>query len=459
MIRIRVIIFALAAVIAAGHAAAVSYQGERDLGRRFDLTVRQRVPMVEDPEVTGYVNEIGRKLVAKLDDSYFDYQFAVVRDPRINAFAVPGGYVYVNSGLLASVKNEDELAGVLGHEIGHVHAHHVIRQQEKTEALNYAALLGTLLSVVQPAAGALASAASAAVSLQYQREFEQEADYLGARYLKAAGYDARAMLDFFKQLSDQTRIASGAAPPYLQSHPVTDERINHLEAVLKTQQWAPRERRPPTFALQRVQALARVRTEPPNDVLKAYQQMADKNPDAPMAQYLLGVVSLETGQLDGAGEALRAARAGGIEEADRELGRLALKQRDPKRARELLDGYLAREPADASAHVELAKALEALGDADGAMAQYQRALDVAPQLESAHHGLGMLAGRAGKQGEGFYHLATAARLGGDYGTALNQYSRAAGQLTAGDARADETRQWITALSEYLRVDTPVATGR
>ena len=376
----RVAVIALAVALATGHAAAVSYQGERDLGRRFDLAVRQRVPMIEDPEVTGYVNEIGRKLVAKLDDSYFDYQFAVVKDPRINAFAVPGGYVYVNSGLLAMVKNEDELAGVLGHEIGHVHGHHVIRQQEKTEALNYAALLGTLLSVVQPAAGALASAASAAVALQYQREFEQEADYMGARYLQAAGYDPRAMLDFFKQLSDQTRIASGAAPPYLQSHPVTDERINHLEAVLKTQQWAPHDRRPATFALQRVQALARVRTEPPNDVLKAYRQLADQNPDAPMAQYLLGVVSLETGQLDTAGEALRAARAGGIEDADRELGRLALRQRDPKRARELLEGYLAREPRDASAHVELAKALEALGDTDAAMAQYQRALEIAPLL-------------------------------------------------------------------------------
>jgi predicted Zn-dependent protease len=447
-------VVALAAALIAGRAAAVSYQGERDLGRRFDLTVRQRVPMVEDPEVTGYVNEVGRKIVAKLDDSYFDYQFAVVRDPRVNAFAVPGGFVYVNSGLLAMVKNEDELAGVLGHEIAHVHAHHVVRQQEKTQALNYAALLGTLLSVVQPAAGALAQAASAAVSLQYQREFEQEADYLGARYLQGSGYDARAMLDFFKELSDRTRLASAAAPPYLQSHPVTDERINHLEAVLKTQQWAKHDRRPPSFALQRVQALARVRTEPPNDVLKTYRQLADQNPDAPMAQYLFGVVSLETGQLDAAGEALRAARAGGIEDADRELGRLALRQRDPQRARELLEGYLARNPGDASAHVELAKALEALGDGNGAMAQYQRALDAAPQLESAHHGLGMLAGRAGKQGEGFYHLATAARLGGDYGTALNQYSRAAGQLTIGDARADETRQWITALSEYLRVDTP-----
>jgi beta-barrel assembly-enhancing protease len=438
----------------ADRASAVSYQGERDLGQRFDLMARQRVPMIDDPDVVGYVSGIGRTIVRGLDDSHFDYQFAVVRDPRVNAFSVPGGYVYVNSGLLAKVKNDDELAAVLGHEIGHVHGHHVVRQQEATQALNYAALLGMLLTVVQPAAGALASAASSAMSLQYQREFEQEADYAGARYLQAAGYDPRAMLDFFKQLADENRIASTEAPPYLQSHPVTDERINHLEAVLKTQQWAPRARRPPSFALLHAKALARVQTEPPADVLRAYQQAADAHPSDPQAQYLLGVVALETGQLDAASQALAAARTGGIEAADRELGRLALRRRDPQRARELLAGFVAREPNDAGAHVELARALEALGESSTAMQEYQRALDLAPQLDTVQRSLGQLAGRAGKQGEGFYHLATAARLDGDYATALNQYSRAAPLLPAGDARTDETRQWIAVLSDYLHVAAP-----
>src|SRR5262249_54711108 len=150
-------------------------------------------------------------------------------------------------------------------------------------------------------------AASSAVTLQYQRQFEQEADYMGARYLQSAGYDPRAMLDFFKQLSDTTPVASLRAP-YLQSHPVTDERPNHLEAVLKTQQWAPRRRRPASFALQRAQALARVRTEPPADVVKAYRRAVEQDPGDTMAQYLLGVVCLETGQLDEAAQALGAAR-------------------------------------------------------------------------------------------------------------------------------------------------------
>jgi beta-barrel assembly-enhancing protease len=435
-------------------AAAVSYQGERELGQRFDLTARQSVPLITDPEVVAYVNRIGQTIARTLDPSYFDYQFAVVRDPRINAFAVPGGWVYVHGGLLAAVKSDDELAAVLGHEIGHVHGRHIVRQQEQTAVLNYTALFGMLLSVIQPGVGSLATAASQAAALQYQREFEQEADYFGARHMQQAGYDPRAMLDFFQQLADQQRLSPTLAPAYLQTHPLSDERLNRLEAVLKTSPGKKRQRPPMSFELQRVQALVRSRIEPPADVLAAYRRVRDQHPNDANAQYLYGVVCLETGELDEAKSALSAARAGGVEIADRDLARLALRQRDAARARDLLNANLRRQPDDAGALFERAKAEEALGDNDAALADYQRALALAPWLATAQHGYGMLAGRAGRQGEGFYHLATAARLNGDYPTALNQYARAQPLLAAGDPRADDARQWTLVLSDYLKVEVP-----
>jgi len=445
---------ALAAVAAS--AGAISYEGERELGQQFDLAVRQRAAMIDDPDVVAYVNGVGKRVTATLDDSYFDYQFAVIRDPRINAFAVPGGYVYVHSGLLASLHNDDELAAVLGHEIGHVHAHHIVRQQEKTQVLNYTALLGSLLSVVQPAVGSLATAASQAVALQYSREFEQEADYLGARYMQAAGYDPRAMLDFFKVLSDQQHASPGSAPPYLQTHPMSDERLDRLEAVLKTNQWAKHQRPPAGMTLQRAQAIVRALSEPPADVLTAYRRSRDANPDNPNAQYLYGIVALETGQLDEARTALNAAAEGKVDGVDRELGRLALRQRDLPEARRQLTAYLARKPDDPGAQVDLAKACEALGDLACAATAYQRALATAPWLEAAQHGYGQLTGRGGNAGDGFYHLATAARLDGDYTTALNQYARAVQQMPAGDARREEAQQWVAVLSAYLKVPTPDA---
>ena len=314
--HLKAAVGALAAlVLLASGAAAVSYEGERGLGQQFDLAVRQQAPLVDDPDVVAYVDGIGKRVTATLDESFFDYQFAVIRDPRINAFAVPGGYVYIHSGLIAALHNDDELAAVLGHEIAHVHAHHIVRQQEKSEVLNYTSMLGMLLSVVQPAVGSLATAASQAAKLQYTREFEQEADYLGARYMQAAGYDSRAMLDFFKLLGDQQRLSPSAAPPYLQTHPMSDERLDRLEAVLKTHQWTARQRPPSTMALQRVQALVRAVSEPPSDVLTAYRRQRDAAPDNPNAQYLYGIVALETGQLDDAQTALAAAEAGKVDGA------------------------------------------------------------------------------------------------------------------------------------------------
>ena len=452
--RLRAVAVALGVVVCASLAAALSYQGERELGQQFDLAARQQAPIIDDPEVIAYVNGVGRRIAATLDRSYFDYQFTVIRDPRINAFAVPGGYVYVHSGLITALQNDDELAAVLGHEIGHVHPHHIVRQQEKTRALNYTALRGMLLSVVQPAVGSLATAASQAAALQYTREFEQEADYLGARYMQTAGYDPRAMLDFFKLLGDQQRVSPASAPPYLQTHPMSDERLDRLEAVLKTPQWAPRQHAPASLALRRVQALVRARSEPPADVLTAYRRARDAHPDDPVAQYLYGVVCLETGQLDDAGVALTKAQGGGVEGVDRDLGRLALRQRELPEARALLSAYVIKRPDDVGAQVDLALACEALGDTDAAEAAYRGALVAAPWFEPAHRGFGQLAGRAGRAGDGFYHLATAARLTGDYPTALNQYSRAAAQLPAADPRREDAQRWVEILSAFLKVPTP-----
>jgi predicted Zn-dependent protease len=434
-------------------AHAFSNQQERELGRRFDLAARQQLPLFDDPEIVGYVDTIGQRIVGRLKDSFFTYQFSVVQEGSVNAFAVPGGYIYVHSGLLTRANNDDEVAAVLGHEVAHVHAHHLARQQEATKLLNYASLLGVLLSVVNPAIGALAQAGSATATLQYRREFEQEADYLGARYLEGTGYDPHAMLDFFKKLGDDSR-ALPSVPPYLLSHPLTDERLNHLEAVFRTQQWAPRDRPARSFALHRVQVLVRARSQPPQKVLESYRRLVDDNPDDPLARYLFGVACLETGQLESAKSALTDARKAGIEAADRELGRIALRRRQPGVARDLLRESLRREPSDAAALVELARALEALGEANEAMDTYRKALDLAPSFGAAQRGYGLLAGRAGDQAEGFYHLATESRLRGDYTQALNQYARAQPLLAKDDSRSTEVEEWIKILAEVTGSQVP-----
>ncbi len=444
--------FLLPWALAAPLAGEVSYTQERQLGKRFHFAARQHIPLVSDPEIVSYVEDIGKAITDRLEDSFFDYRFSVVRDASINAFAVPGGYIYVNLGLLSHARNDDEVAAVLGHEVAHVHAHHMARQQEKAQLLNYASLLALLASIAQPALAPLAAAVGQTAQLQYRRELEQEADYLGVRYLAGTRYDGRAMLDFFKKLESESRRVPTFIPPYLLSHPLTDERLNHLEAVLRVKQWEGHARAAAGTRLQRVQALARARLGKPRDVLDQYAKVRAEHPDSPHAAYLYGLVALEVGRLDEARPALAQAAKGGVAEATRELGRLALRERDPAAAIELLRRHLKGRDDDGAAWVELAKALDATGDAEGARRAYASAWRVEPELAEAHAGYGLLAGRAGDEGAGYYHLARAERLRGRYGKAVEQFKRALPLLGDDSAERAAAERELAELEVYLKLE-------
>lgn len=445
---------ALAALTARPCSADVSFQRERELGRRFALAARGRLPLVGDPDVLRLVRRVGGRIASHLEDSFFDYHFAVIRDPSINAFAVPGGYVYVHTGLLVGVASEDELAGVLGHEIAHVHAHHLARQQESTQLMSHAALLGVLLSVIHPGFGALASAASAAQQLRYRREFEQEADYLGARYAQAAGYDPAAMLSFFEKLAGQQRMAGPTPPPYLLTHPLTDERMTRLQAVLRATPGTQTEKGERSFELARAHALAAFRQGPPLQVLSEYRQSYQSEPTDGRRAYLYGLVALEAGRLETAGPPLEAARKAGVEAATRELGRLALRGRNADEARKMLRAAVERDPNDPLAWFELGRAEEEVGETGRARDAFRRALDLDPELAEAHRRLGILQGKQGQQGRGFYHLGMAAYLAGEYPRAVAQLERAADILPKDDPDRRRARDLSAELREFLQMERP-----
>jgi beta-barrel assembly-enhancing protease len=286
---------------------------ERKLGERFAVEAAAALPLVRDPVVLDYLTRLGRRIVDRLDSPQpFEYRFSVVQDDSMNAFAVPGGFVYLNTGVLLRAGNESELAGVLAHEIGHSHAHHFVRQQEEGKLPSYAALAGALLSILHPA---VAAGVEATQQLKYQRQFEQEADYVVIRYMQAAGYDPRGMTSFMKRLwNEQRTSALDQVPPYLLSHPVTDERISNLEAATKDVPVEPDSQRP-TFALERVQAIARAlggRRKPPE-----HQQPAGGSGGRALALY--GVSLLYGGDAAGAISALEEASGPGLEEIDDDL--------------------------------------------------------------------------------------------------------------------------------------------
>ncbi len=442
----------LAVLLAAEGVLATGEGGEREMGAHFLLEARSQLPLAEDPAVNEYVQSLGNRLVGALGPQPFDYHFYVVESPILNAFAVPGGYVFVFTGLLARAGTDDELAGVLGHEIGHAHAHHVVRMQTQGMAWNVASLLGVFLAAINPvlAAGALAAAQTA--QLKYSRDFEQEADYLGLTTTSQAGYDPNALPAFFKQLLVEQRVNPAGVPAYMLSHPVTEERVAHTESIikargLKTPAGHPRA----TPAFQEARAVANALDGPPEVVVAEYRKLAEEKPDDAERQFLLGRVYQTIGKPDAAKTALERARDLGFgNQVDRPLGAVYVALKQPEQGAAILQRYLAAHPSDAWAHLQLGKAFADEGKADQALGEYQRAARLDGNLDEAHRLLGMALGRQGDQGQGFYQLAVAARLRGDLEQAYSLFDRAKPLLAEGSPQREEVDAALEELQPLVR---------
>jgi predicted Zn-dependent protease len=219
--------------------AAIAPQTERRIGESIVRDIRYRDPAyVEDAEITDYIDALGRQLLATVPGARPDFEFFAVRDSTINAFALPGGFIGVHTGLLTAAENESEVASVLGHEIGHVTQRHIARMiatQQQMQlpgmiALAAALLIGASRPDLAAGAAAAAQASMLQTQLSYSRDFEREADRVGFQTLAAAGFDVHAMPTFFEKMQRQSRLADdGLVPSYLRTHPMTVERIADIE--------------------------------------------------------------------------------------------------------------------------------------------------------------------------------------------------------------------------------------
>jgi predicted Zn-dependent protease len=227
----------------------ISERAEREIGAETKKKIMEDMGELKDPVLTHYVSTLGRRLAAVSDRPKLDYDFTVLDTGVINAFAAPGGFIFVTRGLLQQVSNEAELASVLGHEIGHVAGWHSVGMIQKQMGLGTLSALGAIVSGVRLGPEAMVMVAQAAdlfsglYLLGYSRENELEADRVGLRYMSSAGYDPRAALAFFQKLAVlEKQEGSDSWESYLRSHPPTEERI--LQARAFVDRWTLF-RRPP----------------------------------------------------------------------------------------------------------------------------------------------------------------------------------------------------------------------
>ena len=212
----------------------ISPQAERQIGGSIFREIRLREPSyLDDPEVAGYLNRLGMRLVAHSGEARQDFQFFVLRDSTLNAFAMPGGYIGVHTGLITAAQSESELASVIAHEISHVTQHHLARMVGKQSQAQLVSMLALAVAVLaarsnsELATGAMVAGQAAGLQsqLNYSRDFEREADRVGINLLESSGYDIRDMGSFFERLQNFGRLYENNAPVYLRTHPLTTERI------------------------------------------------------------------------------------------------------------------------------------------------------------------------------------------------------------------------------------------
>lgn len=218
-----------------GHSAGtlLSLEEEKHLGREFMRSVRRSLKLVEDPAANEYIQSLGLRLASQVSTGEQTFQFFIVNDPTVNAFAGPAGYIGIHSGLMLASNTEGELASVLAHEIAHVAQRHLIRSAESSKAMTLSAMAaifaGILLGQGNPKVGEAVIASTIAGSTQQQLSFsrihEQEADRVGIEMLASAGYDANNMADFFEVLEQKNRYATNNVPEFILTHPVTASRI------------------------------------------------------------------------------------------------------------------------------------------------------------------------------------------------------------------------------------------
>ncbi len=217
-------------------APALTTQQEVQAGAQYAAQINRQLPLVNDPEIVRYENEIGNSIARQADQRGIRYQFYVVNSDVINAFAVPGGHIYLNRGLIERADNLSEVAGVLGHEVIHVSARHSVQQIQRAQNANlglnllYGVLLrrppGTVEQVGVQAAGAGYFAG-------HSRAAEREADVQGVRAVTRAGYNPQGMVTFFQKLLSERQRNPGRVEQFFATHPGTEERITLVRQAIQ----------------------------------------------------------------------------------------------------------------------------------------------------------------------------------------------------------------------------------
>jgi predicted Zn-dependent protease len=411
--------------------AALSVEDEYQIGRMIVRGLRDQDRIIEDPESTEYIQSLGHQLSAQAQDDRQEFTFFIARDRDINAFALPGGFIGINAGLLLATRNENELAGVLAHEISHVSQRHIARSlaaQSRSSLVSTAAMLAAIL--VGAAAGggdaAIAGAAAAqSVAIQQQisftRENEAEADRVGIALLSRANFNPLGMATFFETLSRSAGVSEAQVPEMLRTHPVTTNRI--AEAKGRAAQMEVKSQPDsPSYAVTRERL--RVLTAPPGEDIRAYYAAAFTNEAdlSPAQVYGRALAMMTTGDAKQAIPSLEKLRTAypATMQYHTALGQAQLQAGDTRASLATLEKARQLFPRNVAVTVRYAETLMRSGRAKRAHEVLLDLFNTVPPTPEQARLTAMAANSAGDVADAYYYMSEYHVLNGDLPLAVNQ---------------------------------------
>ena len=285
---------------------SITIKEEEEMSRKMMAMIYQHFDVIDDPVIVPYVNKIGQRVLASLPQQPFKYQFHVINDDIYNAFATPAGHIFVYTGLLNAMQEEEELAGIMEHEIAHVYCRHISQKIERSKKISMATLAGVAAGVLMglggagEAAGAVTMGSMAAgqtAELAYSRENEMQADQLGVEFLAKAKYNAGGLLEILKKIRSKSWFGSDQVPTYLMTHPAVEDRIAFITSWIESYNEKSKPIplvKPDEFT--RVHTRVETRYVEEQVALSSLESEVERNPEDPLAHYRYGLVLARVGK-------------------------------------------------------------------------------------------------------------------------------------------------------------------
>jgi predicted Zn-dependent protease len=416
--------------------SGLTVSDEEKMAKSFLKIIHSNYEIIEDPVIADYVSKIGNRIVAGLNKPLFSYHFYVIKTDPYNAFAIPAGYVFINSGLLMAMDDEDELAGILAHEIAHVNARHISQKIERSKKIGWARMAGMAAGILMGIAGAgdVAQAvthgsvgAAQTAELAYSRENEMQADQLGLDYLADAGYSGEGLLKILKKMRSKQWFDSKQVPTYLMTHPAVDDRIAYLDTQIASMPPATRlNADKPSAEFERVLTQLITQYGDEDLVLRQTEAAVRDHPSDSLARYRYGLILARIGRREEAIAQLRMV----LEKRAfdpyvlRDMGRIYFLDGQYQQALKMLNTAHNMIPDDAECRLFLAQTQMELELYDEASPALLRLVENNPDYTEAYYLLGQSLGKQGNLADAHYYLAIYYSRKNDFQTAVVQLQNA-----------------------------------